>query len=195
MILYPHECAHGTRRAVDIAEYPRAHRYLEKHRRVLEERKYVLEAGRQWFEIWVPQDPSRWAAPKLVFRDITEQPTFWIDTEGGIVNGDCYWTKFLPGKNTTWLMLMLAVANSSFALKFYDTVFHNKLYSGRRRFMSQYVSRFPLPKLDRARDLLDLMPSVLAAVRSGDSPGLARLEQELDTLVWKAFGLTKEVAR
>jgi len=92
-------------------------------------------------------------------------------------------------------MLVLAVANSSFALKFYDTVFHNKLYAGRRRFMSQYVSRFPLPKLDRARDVLDLMPSVLGAVRSGDLPGLERLEQELDALVWKAFGLTKEVTR
>ena len=87
-------------------------------------------------------------------------------------------------------MLMLAVANSSFALKFYDTVFHNKLYSGRRRFMSQYVSRFPLPKLNRAQDILDLMPSVVAAARSGNSRDLEKLEQVLDALVWKAFGLS-----
>lgn len=90
---------------------------------------------------------------------------------------------------------MLAVANSSFALKFYDTVFHNKLYSGRRRFMSQYVSRFPLPELNRAQDILALMPSVVATARSGRTPDLERLEQELDALVWKAFGLAEEIAR
>ena len=35
--------------------------------------------------------PQAWAAPKLVFRDISEQPTFWLDFDGCIVNGDCYW--------------------------------------------------------------------------------------------------------
>jgi hypothetical protein len=61
--------------------------------------------------------------------------------------------------------------------------------------MSQYVSRFPLPKRKCAQDILDLMPLVIGAARSGNSPDLERLEQELDALVWKAFGLTKEIAR
>ena len=39
-------------------------------------------------------------------------------------------------------MLLLAVANSSFITKFYDIAFHNKLYAGRRRFMTQYVKKF-----------------------------------------------------
>ncbi len=90
---------------------------------------------------------------------------------------------------------MLAVANSTFVLKFYDALFHNKLYSGRRRFMSQYVSRFPLPTMNRASGILDLMPTVLAASAARKSPELEQLEQELDALVWKVFGLTKEVAR
>jgi hypothetical protein len=143
----------------------------------------------------VPHRPRDWTQPKLAFPDISETNKFFLVDPGWIVNGDCYWTKLLPGKDESWLTLMLAVANSSFALKFYDTVFHNKLYSGRRRFMSQYVSRFPLPKLNRAQDILDLMPSVVATARFGNSPSLDRLEQELDALVWKAFGLTKEIAR
>ena len=44
-------------------------------------------------------------------------------------------------------MLMAAVANSTFITRYYDIVFHNKLYAGRRRFMAQYVSQFPLPDL------------------------------------------------
>jgi len=40
---------------------------------------------------------------------------------------------------------MLAVANSTFAEAFYDYRFHNKLYAGRRRYITQYVKEFPLP--------------------------------------------------
>jgi adenine-specific DNA-methyltransferase len=194
-VLYPYVDNATERLPVHLADFPRARAYLQRHRAKLESRSYVIESGRRWYEVWVPHRPSDWTQVKLAFPDISESNKFFLVEPGWIVNGDCYWTKFLPGKNATWLMLMLAVANSSFALKFYDTVFHNKLYSGRRRFMSQYVSRFPLPKLNRAQDILDLMPSVVAATRSGNSRDLERLEQVLDALVWKAFGLAKEVAR
>lgn len=194
-VLYPYVGNAKDRLPVELADFPRARAYLQKHRARLESRSYVIESGRRWYEIWVPHRPSDWTQPKLAFPDISETNKFFLVEPGWIVNGDCYWTKLLPGKDASWLMLMLAVANSSFALKFYDTVFHNKLYSGRRRFMSQYVSRFPLPKLNRAQDILDLMPSVVAVGWSGNSADLQRLEQELDALVWKAFGLTKEIAR
>ena len=45
-------------------------------------------------------------------------------------------------------MLMMAVANSSFVTRYYDIAFHNKLYAGRRRFMTQYVKKFPLPDVE-----------------------------------------------
>ena len=75
--------------AVDLSLYPRSAAYLESHRGTLEGRTYVTESGRKWFEIWVPQDPSAWDRPKLVFRDITHSPTFWVDLAGSVVNGDC----------------------------------------------------------------------------------------------------------
>ena len=90
-ILYPHESVNGLRQTIDLAAYPLARIYLEQHRTTLENRTYVIEAGRQWYEIWVPQDPSSWDSPKLVFRDISEEPTFWLDLEGSVINGDCYW--------------------------------------------------------------------------------------------------------
>ena len=194
-VLYPYVGNATERLPVDLADFPRARAYLLKHRARLESRSYVIESGRHWYEVWVPHRPRDWTQAKLAFPDISETNRFFLVEPGWIVNGDCYWTKLVPGKDASWLMLMLAVANSSFALKFYDTVFHNKLYSRRRRFMSQYVSRFPLPKRKCAQDILDLMPLVIGAARSGNSPDLERLEQELDALVWKAFGLTKEIAR
>ncbi len=185
-ILYPHEIVEGRRRAVDLARHPRSQAYLVAHRPILESRKYVIEAGRQWYEIWVPQDPGAWDRPKLVFRDIADQPTFWIDLDGSVVNGDCYWLTVESSADLDLLWLAVAVANSTFIERFYDLRFHNKLYAGRRRFMTQYVENFPLPDPRNS-----LSKSIVAKAkrihRFTPSPSSEMLQQELNAMVWKAF--------
>jgi len=158
-ILYPHEVVNGRRSTVDLNLYPNAKHYLEQHRKALEARTYVIEAGRQWFELWVPQDPSAWPMPKLVFPDISDKPIFWIDTDGGVVNGECYWVCCENEGEEDLLWLALAVANSSFIEAFYDHKFNNKLYAGRRRFITQYVEQFPLPDPARteAQNIISLV--------------------------------------
>jgi adenine-specific DNA-methyltransferase len=143
-ILYTHEVKDGRKQAISLAEYPKAAEYLQRYREQLENRTYVTKAGRKWFEIWVPQEPSAWDLPKIIFKDIAVKPTFWLDNGGSVVNGDCYW--FTLGDELADLYwLALGVFNSTFIERFYDTHFANKLYSGRRRFMTQYVAEFPLP--------------------------------------------------
>lgn len=194
-VLYPYRLECEDRVPVDLADYPCAQRYLLKHRERLQGRSYVIEGGRHWYEIWVPHRPLDWTRPKIAFPDISETSKFFLVEEGWIVNGDCYWARLLPGQDPAWLNVMLAVANSSFIHKFYDVVFHNKLYAGRRRFMSQYVNRFPLPNLERAGDILDATAGLLRACATQDTDRVARLQLELDRLVWRAFGLPEEIAR
>ncbi len=193
-VLYPHLVNGGQRVVADLSHYPKSAAYLEMHRSALENRSYVLEAGRKWYEIWVPQDPKAWELPKLVFRDICETPTFWIDLDGSIVNGDCYWLSPSRPEDADLLWLALAVANSSFIEAFYDHRFHNKLYAGRRRFITQYVECFPLPDPSRqgaktlaslAREIYDLTPS--AATKE--------LEDRLDGLVWGVFGVNRQSSK
>lgn len=185
-ILYPYEVGRGRRRAVDLARYPRSRAYLEAKRAALEGRTYVIEAGREWYEIWVAQDPNAWSQPKLVFRDIAEEPTFWIDLDGSVVNGDCYWLVNQNATEINLLWLAAAVGNSTFAERFYDLRFHNKLYAGRRRFITQYVENFPLPDpntslgkeiIAKAKRIYECTPSPLAE----------QLQKELDNNVWKAL--------
>lgn len=192
-VLYPHESVDGRSRAIDLATVPKTRAYLEKHRDILERRSYVAEAGRDWYEIWVPQDPAMWTAPKLVFRDISEAPTFWIDLDGTIVNGDCYWLAVRNSADTDLLWLAAAVANSSFIEVFYDHCFNNKLYAGRRRFITQYVERFPLPDpgQPRSRAMIALAKRIYDQVDSADSQTLAI---QLDKLVWESFGVAIEKA-
>lgn len=193
-ILYPHHRAEGRRIAVNLQDFPRAARYLNRHRSTLQKRQYIIEAGRQWYEIWVPQDPDVWKQPKIVFKDISERPTFWMDLGSSVVNGDCYWITSEPQKVDS-LWLALAVGNSSFIEVFYDLSFHNKLYSGRRRFMTQYVEKFPLPNptTKLSRQIIRLTKQIYELIPKHNTE---HLEKKLDQLVRQAFGLPiEEVTR
>jgi hypothetical protein len=134
----------------------------------------------------VPHDPAAWALPKIVFPDIAESPRFGLDMSGAIVQGDCYWMTLRPGVDPDWLPIILAVANSSLATTFYDLMFHNKLYAGRRRYMTQYVEQFPLPDVQS-----EIAQRLVAAVRqlTARQRLLVEVEPEIDSLVHQAFGV------
>ena len=183
-LLYPHQSTSTGRQPAPLSSYPETERYLEQHRERLEGRSYLIDAGRQWYELWVAHDPAQWDEPKLVWRDIVDEPTFWVDTEGAVVNGDCYWMCLDKGVEEEVLWLALAVANASLTARFYDLRFNNKLYAGRRRFITQYVKHFPLPdpSCESARELIEL-------ARDAHDQQLEVDPQQLDALVQKAFGL------
>lgn len=189
-ILYTHEVINGKKRAIDIYKYPKSLSYLLEHKEILDNRDYIKQAKRNWFEIWVPQDPDLWVFPKMVFRDISEKPTFWLDLDGSIVNGDCYWIAMKDKKNIDLLWLALAVANSTFIEVFYDHSFNNKLYSGRRRYITQYVEKFPIPdpNTELSKLIIKTTKDIFNSIPKKDTQAL---EKELDTLVWKSFGFNR----
>jgi SAM-dependent methyltransferase len=189
-ILYPHAVKDHRREVVEYAVDSPTRAYLESHRTRLEQRKYVIEAGRKWYEIWVPQDPAGWAQPKLVFPDISPEPRFFLDRGGSIVDGNCYWIVPKKGPDEDLLLLIMGVANSTLMARYHDLAFPNRLYSGRRRHLTQYVCEYPLPDatapasrrlVETVRGLTARPPSA-AARRAG--------QQRVDRLVEHAFGMS-----
>jgi hypothetical protein len=190
-VVYPHEMKDGVRRAVDLAQFPITKKYLESHKKQLASRTYIAESNRSWFEIWVPHNPDAWKQPKLVFRDISKKPVFWMDLSGSVVNGDCYWLSLSDKKESDLLWLALAVANSSFIEEFYDHSFNNKLYSGRRRFITQYVENFPLPNPDLkiSKEIVDIARQIYKISPRAKADDL---EAKLNSRVYTAFGLNSK---
>lgn len=184
-VLYPYDMSKTRRTLVDMDQYPATMAHFESHARQLKGRKYVTDGGREWFEIWVPQKPHSWALPKIVFPDISVNARFAIDESGAIVNGNCYWISFADIGDEDIAYLMLAVANSALGLRFYDEVCGNKLYSGRRRWMTQYVARLPLPdpSIDASQELVQRTRELVGAP---DAPRREQLEL-IDKLVEAAF--------
>lgn len=186
-ILYTHEFVGNKKTVINLDEYPKAKSYLEKNKQQLDSRNYIHQSNRKWYEIWVPQNPSLWKEEKIIFRDICERPTFWFNNEDSVVNGDCYWliNDYKKDYNEI-LWLVLAVANSTFIEKFYDIKFNNKLYSNKRRFISQYVENFPLPNPNTlmSKNMIDLSKKIYHS----KIYNIVEYEKKLDSLVWKSFG-------
>ncbi|WP_428033240.1 Eco57I restriction-modification methylase domain-containing protein [Amphritea sp.] len=186
-ILYTHTVVEGKRNAYNLDDFPLSKKYLEDNKEQLAGRKYVIEANRQWFEIWVPQNPLFWSEPKIIFRDITEQPTFWMDNDGTVVNGDCYWMlKDNKDAPNDILWLVLAIANSRFIEDFYDIKFQNKLYSNRRRFITQYVEQFPIPDPSLTKSI-ELITLAKQCYDENDEIKRGIIEQKIDKIVWSIF--------
>lgn len=183
-VLYPHRSVDGRRQVVDLEGFPKSKNYLEKHRAQLEGRRYVAEAGRRWYEIWVPQNPEAWTHRKIVFRDISATPQFWYDNSGSVVNGDCYWIDIDSSVSDDLVYLALAVANSSFIEKFYDLKFNTKLYSGKRRFMAQYVEQFPLPATNSvpSQKAIDLVRAIVTEGRHSSPEDLSKINGLVDEM-------------
>jgi len=187
-VLYPHISVDGEKQTVDIEKYPKAKKYFLQHEEKLKSRKYLIEAGRQWFELWVPHRPDQWKNPKLVFPDISLSPRFYFDIGGRIVNGNCYWIVAQDKKDIDKLLLIQGVANSKLMTKYHDLVFNNKLYSGRRRYFSQYVEKYPLPDFNSsvAKEIISLVKKLNDAQ---DKSLISKLENSLEIKVAEAFGV------
>lgn len=134
----------------------------------------------------MPQNPDAWLHEKIVFRDISEKPEFWLDSTGAVVNGDCYWIDINPDTSEDTVYLALAVANSSFIEKFYDVKFNTKLYSGKRRYQTQYVEQFPIPYYGRteAQQLIGIVKKLVA---EGSKEAVTCCKPQMDALVEKLF--------
>jgi len=116
---------------------------------------------------------------------------FWMDKDAHIVNGDCYWLiNENPKFSDDILWLVLAIANSTFIESFYDIKFQNKLYSNRRRYITQYVEKFPLldPSCEISKKLISLSRS---CYKEQNHQASIKIEEEINKLIWQGFGVTQ----
>lgn len=188
-VLYPHYDKNGGRYVYDIDKYPITKEYLLKHKEQLEGRSYLISAGRKWYEMWVPQNPALWKLPKIVFPDISVEAQFAYDESGAIVNGNCYWIVAKNNAEKDLLFLIQGIANSDLMSTYHDLCFNNKLYSGRRRYLSQYVEKYPVPNpnSDYSKNIVRIVKELNVSTKTNSCSSLI---QELNENVRLAFGVT-----
>jgi adenine-specific DNA-methyltransferase len=188
-VLYPYHRGESRRKVVDLDDYPRAKAYFETHRMALEGRTYVIESGREWFEPWVAHQPGMWSAPRAIFPEISPTPMLSLDHAGVVPNGTLFWMHVLPPGEQRLLHAAIAIANSDFAVEYYDLLMGTKLYASRRRWNSQHVGALPLPASDADVEIFALLcDEAIAARAANDEVDVRRIESEIDTACRRLLG-------
>lgn len=186
-VIYPHYNNKGKKAVLDLSKYPEATKFFTEHEERLKSRKYLIKAKRNWYEYWVPQNATLWEKPKLVWADISVEPRFAIDKTGAIVNGNCYWICAETKEQEEMLYLIMAVANSKLMEMYHDIRFNNKLYSGRRRYLSQYVEQYPIPDA-KTKTGQDIIRKVKKLISTDQLSKREKIIEEIEKLVRLSFG-------
>ena len=187
-VLYTHYSENGTKKVIDLERYPKAKSYFESYKLELSGRKYIIDANRNWYEIWVSQNPLYFKFPKIVFPDISDSSRFFYDNTGKIVNGNCYWFFAETKEQIDLLHLIQGVSNTKFMTKYHDLVFNNKLYSGKRRYISQYVENYPMPnpKSEYSKEII----RIVKYINNSPNEKFDSEEEEIEMLTQKAFNFS-----
>ena len=123
-----------------------------------------------------------------MFPDISPLPRFYYDESGKIVNGNCYWIIGTTPREQKLLRLLQGVANTKLMTHYHDLVFNNKLYSGRRRYMSQYIERYPLPDPE-TKVANKIIETARKLQMEKSAKKTEKLKAKLEDLVAESFGV------
>lgn len=183
-----------TRRGIQIDRYPAIKRYLARHRHRLEPRPRNVSprnwAGRKpgtykWYEVQDAIDYWReFDKPKIVYQVIATYQQFAFTREPFVSN------------DKTWIIPdpppgLLGILNSKIAWFFLDQI-APKLQGGAFELRSPYVSQIPI--VPPTRELIAKVSEIQALCDRGEraSPAVTALENDIDEIVVKMYGLSKE---
>ncbi len=143
-ILYPHEKINGNVLPINLSDYPYTEKYLTEHEAVLKRRDYLLAAGRQWYEIWVHQDPEDFlTSTKIVTPDFSATNNFALDTRRFFCLGSCF-VILLNDKSEDYNKFILGLLNSRLMEFFHKRNSSTFIYANRFRYWSSYMADYPI---------------------------------------------------
>ncbi len=208
-ILYPHEVVDGSIKPVDLDEYPNAKEYLESHYEQLAGRSYLEDAGRDWYECWVPQHPDYFDVEnKIVTPEMAPGNSFAIDTAGFFCIGSCY-SILLTEESPVLYRYLLGLLNSDLVEFYLKADSSTQLYADRFRYNKSYIENLPVLYADPSEaeersvdqysvedvvSVEEMMGYVAALVDQIRAPAetVESVENEINELVYRAFSISTE---
>ncbi len=161
--------------------YPAIYEHLEPFREALARRD---DQGKYFWEL---RSCAYWALleqPKIIYPDIYEHQSFAVDSAGFHCANTCY---FLP-TNKMWLCGLL---NSRLIEWFYSHI-SSKVRGGYLRAFTDYVKQIPIPAVAGVEAVGVVVDEILEMKSVDPSADVSSLEGEIDELVYRLYGLTKD---
>lgn len=117
--------------------------WAELHREGLEERSCVQKRGRTWYG-WHNTPPmTEMLQPKIVCKDVTNEPEFWAETDGNVIPRHSVY--YIIPKDHVELDKLLSYLNSEEARAWIEAN-AQKAYTDHIRIQSEVIENLPVPE-------------------------------------------------
>jgi adenine-specific DNA-methyltransferase len=171
--------------------------HLSRFKENLLERREVHSGSRKWHDLWRGRDPEIFESPKIVAPQRSNTNTFGYSENAWYASADVY---FITSKPNTKVRLkyILALLNSKL---FYQWLYHK----GKRKGETLELYQTPLSEIpikiieEKEQQLFITMVDKILDLTSGENydphnpPEIQKeLEEQIDQMVYKLYGLTKE---
>lgn len=169
-------------RGIDISRYPAIENHLRIFKTRLENR--ATSHLHPWYEMQQPQMGCyiEYEEPKIIYPDIAKQPAFAYDESRSYITNTLY---VIPTKDK----YLLGILNSNVTNFFYNQI-SSQVRGDYLRFIAQYVSQIPIPKIPNPKPLERLVNEILETKQKDSMADVSALEREIDELVYDLYGLT-----
>jgi len=220
LVLFPYEVKDCSARLLTPAEmerdYPMGWDYLNRNRRLLENREKGKFKDAEWYRFGRTQNLGMWEQPKLMVPYMVTQLAAYLDRTDGfyfinVTTGGYGVTSADPTISLPYLCGVLNSRLLDFYFKSVTTPFHGGYFAANK----QYIERLPIRPIDfsdpadKARHdkmvaLVDRMLALNKQKHSGKlAPSqvdrvdreIAATDPEIDDLVYNLYGITDEERR
>lgn len=147
-IIFPHKKIGDSVQPLDLDKYPNAKKFFENNRKKLEKRKYVLKAGKKWFEIWNTRDTDWFNQDKIITPNLASTNNFAFDFKDNksgkyfYIDHDCYGI-ILKNKNREDYIYLTGLLNSK-VIEFFFKQISPMFSGGYYKYHTQYLDKIPI---------------------------------------------------
>ena len=163
---------------VNLEEYPRLNRYLEKHREEIVRRHVARKASANWYRTVDRIYPEIAKRPKLLIPDIKGEAHVVYEDGGLYPHHNLYFIM-----SDEWNLKALQGVLLSGVAKLFVSIYSTRMRSGYLRFQAQYLRRIRLPRWQNVSD--EIKHVLIASAEKKDASACREATFEL-------YGLSKK---
>jgi tRNA1(Val) A37 N6-methylase TrmN6 len=192
-LIYPHKRQNNRTVPINLDDYPHIKKFFESHKKELSKRDYLIDSGREWYEVWVHQNPDDFDGQlKILTSDLSSNNMFTLDKNRFFCLDSCYYI-ILREKSEDQYKFTLGLLNSKVIEFIHKRVASTYVYSNKYRYMTSYMRDYPINfKHDGliGNKIIETVNEIIIAV-NGNKPKeiVQELENQLDKLVYQLYQL------
>ncbi|MDP2539836.1 restriction endonuclease subunit S [Helicobacter sp. faydin-H76] len=172
--------------------YPSLYMHLLEHKDKLSNRNKDETGIRyEWYclQRWGSNYMSEFNRQKIVWAEMTKDPSFIYNNDGIFINQTCY---FIPNANK----YHLAILNSKL-IYFYMQLIASSLGEGAFRWIKQYIEKIPIPKINEKNQnivdkIISLTDEILTLKEQNMDSDISEFDLQINRLVYELYELSEE---